>query len=76
MRRVRRSPRGLRFDMDSSAAVDDMPQKDQNEIDLLLIALDQHMDSLMTLAKDAAALNGAGTGRSSKGRKGKYKSRV
>jgi hypothetical protein len=62
--------------MDSSAAADDMPQKDQNEIDLLLSALHQHLDSLMTLAKDAAALDGAGTGRSSKGRKGESKSRV
>src|SRR6185436_10613187 len=75
MRRVRRSPRGLRFDMDSSAAPDDMGQ-DRNEVDQLLIALHQHLDDLMTLAKDAVTLNGAGTRRSTKGRKANSKSRA
>ena len=61
--------------MDSSAAADDMGQ-DENEVDLLLVALHEHMDRLMTLARDAAALDGAGTRKSSKGRKGKSKSRA
>jgi hypothetical protein len=75
MRRVHRSPRGLRFDMDSSAAAHDMGQ-DDNEVDRLLIALHQHMDSLMTLAKDAVVFNGAEAGKPRKGRKSTSKLRA
>ena len=57
--------------MDPSAAADEKRQDEEEELDLLLIALQEHMDSLMTLAKDAVAFTGGGTGKPRKGRRGK-----
>jgi len=60
--------------MDPSAAADEKRQEAQ-DLDFLLRALQLQMDSLMTLAKDAAAFTDAGTGKPRKARNGKSKSR-
>ena len=53
--------------MAPSAAADEKRQ-DEEDLDRLLIALNDHMETLMTLAKDAVAFASDGTGKSRKRR--------